>query len=55
MEPKIGRPKTDNPNDLKLSVRINAELNKRLNAHCKQHKTTKGEMVRKGLELVLDK
>ena len=53
MNAKMGRPKTENPNAKNLTVRINQDLNERLNAYCEIKCITKGEVVRKGIELVI--
>lgn len=53
MSPRTGRPKLDNPNSIKLSTRINAELNLRLTKHCKINNVSKGEVIRQGIEKVL--
>ena len=55
MKPKLGRPKEENPNTINLTVRINDKLSERLNKHCAQSGESKGEVVRKGIEYVLDK
>lgn len=54
MSPKTGRPKENNPNAINLTVRINKELSQKLTIYCEEKNVTKGEMVRKGLEFVLD-
>ncbi len=54
MSRKIGRPKEKNPNTINLTIRINESLNKRLNDYCKNTELTKGEVVRNGLEKILD-
>ena len=46
MSPRIGRPKLDNPNSIKLSTRINAELNTRLEKYCELNNVSKGEVIR---------
>lgn len=53
MSPRTGRPKLDNPNSIKLSIRINAELNSRLENYCEYNKVSKGEVIRQGIEKVL--
>lgn len=54
MSPKTGRPKIENPNTINLMIRINKDLNLRLNEYCKINSITKGEVVRNGIEKVLD-
>ena len=53
MGPKMGQPKLDNPNSIKLSIRINALLNDRLERYCKKYSLSKGEVIRKGIEKIL--
>lgn len=54
MSSKIGRPKTENPINIRTSVRLDAETDKRLIEYCKQNNMTKGEAIRKGVHLLLD-
>ena len=53
MSPRTGRPKTDNPINIRTSVRLDAETDKRLNEYCKLHNISKGEAIRKGVHLLL--
>lgn len=53
MSLRMGRPREENPNTINLTIRINSELNKRLIAYCEEQKISKGEVVRKGIEIVL--
>lgn len=53
MSPRTGRPKLENPNSIKLSTRINAELNSRLEHYCYNNNVSKGEVIRQGIEKVL--
>lgn len=55
MTPPMGRPKTENPIEKVTSVRLDAELDRRLSEYCKKHKVTKGEAVRQGIHLLLAK
>ena len=50
-----GRPKADNPKSTRFSIRIDAETEKRLEEYCKENRITKGEAIRKGIHLLLDK
>lgn len=51
---KMGRPKTENPINIRTSVRFDAETDKKLNDYCQKHNITKGEAIRKGVFLLLD-
>ena len=53
MSPRTGRPKTDNPINIRTSVRLDAETDKKLIAYCKKYKMTKGEAIRNGVHLLL--
>ena len=53
MSPRTGRPRLENPNSIKLSTRINAELNKKLEEYCENNNVSKGEVIRQGIEKVL--
>lgn len=46
---KIGRP-TDELKDIKITVRISQETNKRLEQFSEENKLTKAESVRKAIE-----
>ena len=50
---RTGRPKTDNPINIRTSVRLDAETDKKLNDYCETHGVTKGEAIRKGVHLLL--
>ncbi|CYU92732.1 Uncharacterised protein [Streptococcus suis] len=53
MSPRTGRPKSEKPLNVEVKARIDAELNKQLEDYCLQKKTTRTEVVRKGIKLVL--
>ena len=53
MNAVVGRPKLDNPNTIKLSTRINKQLNDRLEEYCNRTGETKGAVIREGIEKVL--
>lgn len=53
MSPRIGRPKVENPKTIKYSIRIDAELETRLQNYCKENGITKGEAIRKGIKNLL--
>ncbi len=54
MSKKMGRPKSENPINIRTSVRLDAITDKRLIAYCEENHTTKGEAIRKGIKLLLD-
>ena len=53
MSPRTGRPKSEKPLNVEVKARIDSELNKYLEDYCLQKKTTRTEVVRKGIKLVL--
>lgn len=55
MSPCTGRPKTENPINIRTSVRLDAETDRKLNDYCEKHGITKGEAIRKGVHLLLAK
>ena len=55
MSPRTGRPKLEDPHTKRLSVCLNEQTMKQLEAYCKEHGITKGEAIRKGVLLLLEK
>ena len=53
MSPRTGRPKTENPINIRTSVRLDADTDKKLEQYCIDHGITKGEAIRKGVHLLL--
>ena len=53
MSPRTGRHKAEKPKTIEVKARIDEETNKRLVDYCKRNKTSKTEVVRKGVDLVL--
>lgn len=53
MSPRTGRPKVDEPKDIRFSIRIDDETSKKLDIYCEQNKMTKAEAIRKGIHLLL--
>ena len=53
MSPRTGRPRLDNPNVKRTSVRLNEETMRKLEEYCEKHGITKGEAIRKGIHLLL--
>ncbi len=50
MSPRTGRPKSDNPKSERITVRLDSECIKTLNAYCKQEKIEKAEAIRRGID-----
>lgn len=55
MSPRTGRPKLENPNNKRFSVCVDAKTLKQLEDYCLKHGITKGEAVRHGIQLLLEK
>ena len=53
MSQKVGRPKADNPKDVRYSIRLDVETEKRLSEYCIEHKISKGQAIRNGIDLLL--
>lgn len=53
MSTKMGRPKVDNPKDVRYSIRLDADTERRLEAYCVRRNITKGAAIREALELLL--
>jgi NRPS condensation-like uncharacterized protein len=54
LSPKTGRPKSQNPKDITVKGRIDAETYKRLMEYCETHNVTVTDVVRKGIDMVLE-
>lgn len=55
MSPKTGRPKINKPKAIEVKARIDIETNNKLESYCVKNNTTRTNVVRKGIELVLGK
>ena len=53
MSPRKGRPKVDEPKDIRFSIRIDDDTNKKLDDYCEKNGITKAEAIRKGIHLLL--
>ena len=54
MSPRTGRPKSGNPKCIDIKVRIDSQMNKKLIEYALKHNVSRTEVIRKGIELVLD-
>lgn len=54
MSPRTGRPKAEKPLTIEVKARIDVETNDRLVKYCKENGITRTEVVRKGIEKVLN-
>lgn len=55
MSPRTGRPKSEKPKDIRYSIRLDTETEEMLKEYCKKHNITKGEAIRQGIHLLLQK
>lgn len=55
MPPTIGRPKVDDPISKNLTIRLDSETLNRLNAYCEKHMITRGQAIRQGIHLLLER
>lgn len=53
MSPRTGRPKVDEPKDIRFSIRIDEDTNKKLDSYCEENNITKAVAIRKGIHLLL--
>lgn len=53
MSPRTGRPKSNNPKDVDIKVRVDSETNRRLVTFAEEHNISRTEVIRRGIELVL--
>ncbi len=55
MSPRTGRPKSENPKNNDVKVRLDDKTLQELLEYCKVHNLTKAEAIRKGIHLLLAK
>jgi len=53
LSPRTGRPKVDNPKDIRFSIRLDQETEKRLKDYCARKGISRGEAIRQGINLLL--
>lgn len=49
-----GRPLSNNPKSVKYSIRLDSDTEKRLETYCDNHGITKGEAIRRAIDLLLN-
>ena len=49
----VGRPKSENPKQTRFSIRLDTETEKKLEEYCRKRNVSKGEAIRRGIELIL--
>ena len=50
MSPRIGRPKSDNPKDTRITIRLDKEDCKILDHYCEQEQVDKAKAIRVGIK-----
>lgn len=53
MSLRTGRPKVDNPINIRTSVRLDKETDDKLNKYCLESGISKGQAIREGVHLLL--
>lgn len=54
MSPRTGRPKVANPKQSRFSIRLDKERESKLQEYCQENCITKGEAIRRGIDLLLE-
>lgn len=49
---KVGRPKLDNPQDKRVTVRMTAETFEKFESYCERETVTKSEAIRRAVDLL---
>jgi len=50
---KMGRPKTDNPINIRTSIRLDKQTDAKLTEYCIEKQISRGEAVREGIKLLI--
>lgn len=53
MSPRTGRPKSSNPKDVDIKVRVDADTNLKLVEFAAKHNISRTEVIRQGIEKIL--
>lgn len=49
-----GRPKSNNPKYIRFSIRLDDITHQKLEIYCNKHCVTKGEAVRRAIEIIVE-
>ena len=55
MSPRTGRPKAEKPKEVRYSIRLDVDTEEKLKKYCITHGITRGEAIRQGIHLLLEK
>ena len=53
MSPRTGRPKSENPKNERITIRLDNDTLKKLNAYCLKENIDKAEAVRRGINKLM--
>ena len=53
MSPRTGRPKADKPKVIRYSIRLDEQTETKLQNYCNKNSITKGESIRRGIQMLL--
>lgn len=51
----VGRPRVDDPKTKRFSICLDNATEEKIKIYCKEHNITKGEAIRQGIHLLLNK
>lgn len=49
-----GRPKSQNPKEIRFSIRLDEKTDRKLSTYCKDQDLSKGEAIRRAIDLLLN-
>ena len=49
-----GRPKSQNPKEIRFSIRLDEKTDRKLSKYCKDQDLSKGEAIRRAIDLLLN-
>nr|DAH88252.1 MAG TPA: Alginate and motility regulator [Bacteriophage sp.] len=55
MSQKMGRPKVENPKDVRFSIRLDADTDKKLCEYCERNEITRATAIRTAIHRLLGK
>ena len=53
MSPRTGRPKSENPKNERITIRLDSDTFKKLSAYCAKENIDKAEAVRRGINKLM--
>lgn len=53
MSPRTGRPKSENPKNERITIRLDSNTFKKLSAYCAKEKIDKAEAIRRGIDKLM--